>query len=121
MVLQKAVVGPNPGGGDGSNQHRRGTGFFENPVALVRRREPKPKPATLAEAGIDQNLAHRARRRQHRGDQRRPQPCGRGVDLYLPRFGEVLVPRNDDARRLRDIDGILGYPNLDSLEDQGFH
>ena len=43
--------------------------------------EPQDKPPTLAEAGIDKNLAHRARRRQHRGDQRRPQPCGRGVDL----------------------------------------
>ena len=62
--------------------------------------EPQDKPPTLAEAvlsalrwcavfqfigflrGIDQNLAPiGARRRQHRGDQRRPQPCGRGVDL----------------------------------------
>jgi hypothetical protein len=47
---------------------------------------PKNDRPTLAEAGIDKNLAHRARRRQHRGDQRRPQPCGRGVDLgEMPR------------------------------------
>jgi hypothetical protein len=47
MAAQKTTIGVNKGG-------RPKTGFCENPVS--------EKPATLTEAGIDKNLAHRARK-----------------------------------------------------------
>jgi hypothetical protein len=59
MAEQKETVGLNPGGGDqGSNQYgswEGGSGVRETPVP------------TLAEVGIDKNLANRA---SHRGSHR---------------------------------------------------
>jgi phage N-6-adenine-methyltransferase len=51
MQAQREVVGLSKGGGTGANQYRA-AGLRKNPAA---------KP-TLADAGIDKNLAHRARK-----------------------------------------------------------
>lgn len=52
IAAQRASVGLAKGGGTGSNQHQRATGLQQNPAALP----------SLAEAGIDKNLADRARK-----------------------------------------------------------
>jgi hypothetical protein len=99
MEAQKETVGFNPGGGDGSNQYKKATGIPETPVALP------PKP-TLAEAGIDKNLAKRARtagsihqrsvRRNYHGRQRL---CGRNRTGSGWRWREFACPPMFDSRR----------------------
>jgi hypothetical protein len=54
MAAQKATVGVNKGG-------RPKTGLSDNPVSEAEADIAETKPATLAEAGIDKNLAHQAR------------------------------------------------------------
>ena len=49
-VEQKAMVGPAPAA-------EAQIGFSKNPISQGRQSEPKPRPATLVEAGIDKNLA----------------------------------------------------------------
>jgi hypothetical protein len=63
MAAQKATVGLNEGGRPSK------TGFSENPVLLK---------LTLAEAGINENLAHSARQLAAVPERRRAGGCGGG-------------------------------------------
>jgi hypothetical protein len=55
IAEQKATVGLSKGGGPGSGRGNKGV------KARVRKKPALNEPVTLAEAGIDKNLAHRAR------------------------------------------------------------
>jgi phage N-6-adenine-methyltransferase len=52
MQAQREAFGLSKGGGTGANQYRAAAGLRKNPAAKL----------TLADAGINKNLAHRARR-----------------------------------------------------------